>query len=66
MDPADDGSPHDTEDSEYSSLDEDIECQVQGLEEDVSHMLSCDKCNQGYHLYCPSPRLHQVSTGDWF
>jgi hypothetical protein len=63
--PADDGSPHDAEDSEYSSLDEDTACQICEREDDDIKMLLCDECNQGFHLYCLSPQLHQIPMGDW-
>lgn len=35
-----------------------------GLHGDV--MLLCDRCNKGWHLYCLSPPLEQVPSGNWY
>jgi hypothetical protein len=29
-------------------------------------MILCDKCDNGYHMYCLIPPLKDVPTGDWF
>ncbi|XP_026448028.1 lysine-specific demethylase rbr-2-like isoform X1 [Papaver somniferum] len=29
-------------------------------------MLLCDRCNKGWHIYCLSPPLKQVPTGNWY
>ena len=29
-------------------------------------MVICDKCEQGFHLYCLSPPLSTVPEGDWY
>ncbi|XP_057338788.1 bromodomain adjacent to zinc finger domain protein 1A isoform X5 [Microplitis mediator] len=33
---------------------------------DAEHMLLCDGCNKGHHLYCLKPKLTSVPEGDWF
>lgn len=35
-----------------------------GLHGDV--MLLCDRCNKGWHLYCLSPPLERVPSGNWY
>eukprot|EP01102_Stenamoeba_stenopodia_P001480 TRINITY_DN1128_c0_g1_i2.p1 TRINITY_DN1128_c0_g1~~TRINITY_DN1128_c0_g1_i2.p1 ORF type:complete len:648 (+),score=95.55 TRINITY_DN1128_c0_g1_i2:283-2226(+) len=41
-------------------------CEVcNGLEDD-EHMLLCDSCNAGFHMYCVSPPLAQIPEGDWY
>ncbi|KAL3499347.1 hypothetical protein ACH5RR_038440 [Cinchona calisaya] len=29
-------------------------------------MLLCDRCNKGWHIYCLSPPLKQVPSGNWY
>ncbi|KAF6162208.1 hypothetical protein GIB67_008337 [Kingdonia uniflora] len=29
-------------------------------------MLLCDKCNKGWHIYCLSPPLKQIPSGNWY
>ncbi|KAJ7944915.1 Transcription factor jumonji (JmjC) domain protein, partial [Quillaja saponaria] len=29
-------------------------------------MLLCDRCDKGWHIYCLSPPLKQVPTGNWY
>eukprot|EP01119_Soliformovum_irregulare_P013651 TRINITY_DN365_c2_g1_i5.p1 TRINITY_DN365_c2_g1~~TRINITY_DN365_c2_g1_i5.p1 ORF type:complete len:802 (-),score=223.32 TRINITY_DN365_c2_g1_i5:464-2869(-) len=33
--------------------------------EDEEHMLLCDSCDKGFHMYCLNPPLSSVPTGDW-
>ncbi|KAJ3090446.1 hypothetical protein HK102_003698 [Quaeritorhiza haematococci] len=35
-------------------------CEVCGGGEDAEHMLLCDGCNRGHHLYCLTPPLRQI------
>ena len=35
-----------------------------GNREDM--MLLCDRCDQGYHMYCLDPPLEEVPIEDWF
>ena len=47
----------------YGGLDA---CGVCKLSNKQSEMLECDKCNQGYHMFCMDPPLSEVPEGDWF
>ncbi|KAH9557596.1 hypothetical protein CY35_07G092100 [Sphagnum magellanicum] len=44
----------------------DYPCQVCEKTDDVDHMLFCDNCNSGYHLFCLKPELIQVPIGNWY
>ncbi len=51
---------------EGSEEEEDIPCEVCGDPEDGDHMLICDGCEKGYHMYCLKPKLKAIPEGDWF
>eukprot|EP00047_Mylnosiga_fluctuans_P014492 m.38903 g.38903 ORF g.38903 m.38903 type:complete len:1000 (+) comp5537_c0_seq1:133-3132(+) len=33
---------------------------------EAEKMLLCDKCDDGYHMYCMTPKMHKVPEGEWF
>ncbi|XP_063977638.1 bromodomain adjacent to zinc finger domain protein 1A isoform X2 [Diachasmimorpha longicaudata] len=41
-------------------------CRICRKCKDAEHMLLCDGCNKGQHLYCLKPKLNSVPEGDWF
>jgi len=41
-------------------------CQVCQKTDDVDHMLFCNNCNGGYHLFCLKPKLTQIPTSIWY
>lgn len=41
-------------------------CEVCKSGEDDPHMILCDRCNCGFHIYCLTPPLSAVPAGDWF
>ncbi|XP_011303501.1 bromodomain adjacent to zinc finger domain protein 1A isoform X2 [Fopius arisanus] len=41
-------------------------CRICRKCKDAEHMLLCDGCNKGQHLYCLKPKLTSVPDGDWF
>jgi hypothetical protein len=44
----------------------DYPCQVCQRTDDVDHMLLCDKCNGGYHLFCLKSEFIQISANIWY
>ena len=41
-------------------------CEICGKGDDEDLIIICDKCNKGFHLYCLTPILPSVPSGDWF
>ncbi|RQX73108.1 PHD-finger domain-containing protein [Toxoplasma gondii CAST] len=41
-------------------------CQVCGRDTDWDQLLLCDGCEDGYHLYCLTPRFYAVPEGPWY
>lgn len=41
-------------------------CLVCRRGDDDEHLLLCDGCDRGCHLYCHRPRMTEVPEGDWF
>lgn len=41
-------------------------CEICHKSQDEAHLLLCDGCNRGYHMYCLTPALHSVPKTDWF
>jgi hypothetical protein len=44
----------------------DYPCQVCQRTDNVNHMLLCDNCYGGYHLFYLKPELTQVPAGIWY
>ena len=40
-------------------------CGICRLGHTQNEMLECDRCQQGYHMFCLSPPLTEVPEGDW-
>ena len=45
---------------------DDAACVVCNSMDDDSNMLLCDGCDDGYHIYCCTPKLSEIPDGDWF
>lgn len=45
---------------------DDAACVVCNSGDDDSNMLLCDGCDDGYHIYCCTPKLKEIPDGDWF
>uniref|UniRef100_A0A8C5TEQ2 Bromodomain adjacent to zinc finger domain 2A n=1 Tax=Malurus cyaneus samueli TaxID=2593467 RepID=A0A8C5TEQ2_9PASS len=43
-----------------------VTCLVCRRGDDDEHLLLCDGCDRGCHLYCHRPRMSEVPEGDWF
>ncbi|XP_017891617.1 bromodomain adjacent to zinc finger domain protein 1A isoform X2 [Ceratina calcarata] len=43
-----------------------VRCRICWRRRDGDKMLLCDGCNNGHHLYCLTPKLTSVPTGDWY
>ncbi|XP_033367334.1 bromodomain adjacent to zinc finger domain protein 2A [Parus major] len=43
-----------------------VTCLVCRRGDDDEHLLLCDGCDRGCHLYCHRPRMTEVPEGDWF
>ncbi|KAF7210168.1 bromodomain adjacent to zinc finger domain protein 2A isoform X1 [Nothobranchius furzeri] len=43
-----------------------VTCQVCRKGDDDEHLLLCDSCDRGCHMYCLKPKITQVPEGDWF
>merc|ERR1719219_2751200 len=41
-------------------------CRICRRKNDPEHMLLCDECDRGHHLYCLKPKLKSIPSGDWF
>ncbi|KAJ1914399.1 hypothetical protein H4219_004817 [Mycoemilia scoparia] len=41
-------------------------CEVCKKSEDDEHMLICDGCDKGFHMYCLTPPLKTVPANDWY
>ncbi|CAO2821345.1 unnamed protein product [Amaranthus hypochondriacus] len=60
-------SPSLESEEESSDLDYDKVCCVEcGSGDNARHLLLCDGCDHGYHLYCLKPILVAVPKGSWF
>jgi hypothetical protein len=46
--------------------DVDQACQVCHKTSGARHMLLCDNCAEGWHMYCLTPALTRIPRGDWF
>ncbi|KAG2708499.1 hypothetical protein I3760_05G196500 [Carya illinoinensis] len=46
--------------------DNDVYCEECGSGDFPAKLLLCDKCDQGYHLFCLRPILVSVPKGSWF
>eukprot|EP00271_Cylindrocystis_brebissonii_P015974 TRINITY_DN39078_c0_g1_i1.p1 TRINITY_DN39078_c0_g1~~TRINITY_DN39078_c0_g1_i1.p1 ORF type:complete len:640 (-),score=62.90 TRINITY_DN39078_c0_g1_i1:445-2364(-) len=61
------GSPHSSsvcdKDSEYYAG---VDCQRCGQGDNDDKMLLCDKCDDGYHMFCMQPVMVTVPAGSWF
>ena len=44
----------------------DVACDACGSAEDDEHMLLCDACDTGFHMFCLQPKVTDVPEGDWF
>lgn len=42
-----------------------LQCQLCGNAENDEHMLLCDSCDRGYHMFCLNPPLEAIPEGDW-
>ncbi|XP_025047161.1 bromodomain adjacent to zinc finger domain protein 2A [Alligator sinensis] len=43
-----------------------VTCLVCRRGDDDEHLLLCDGCDRGCHLYCHQPKMAAVPEGDWF
>ena len=43
-----------------------VRCEGCKKAKDDKRMLLCDRCDSGWHVYCLSPPLTAVPSGDWF
>ncbi|XP_034663330.1 serine/arginine repetitive matrix protein 2 isoform X1 [Drosophila subobscura] len=41
-------------------------CEICNSPEREDVMLLCDSCNQGYHMDCLDPPLHEIPEGSWY
>ena len=41
-------------------------CRICRRKGDAEHMLLCDGCDKGHHMYCIKPPIKQIPDGDWF
>ncbi|GFE53922.1 PHD-finger domain-containing protein, putative [Babesia ovis] len=41
-------------------------CEICGVDDNWEHMLLCDGCNLGFHMYCLDPPLLSIPQGDWY
>lgn len=42
------------------------ECRICRRRGDAEHMLLCDDCDCGHHMYCLKPPLTAIPEGDWY
>lgn len=41
-------------------------CRLCKRKSDAEHMLLCDGCDRGHHMYCLKPPIKEVPEGQWF
>ncbi|XP_070577872.1 bromodomain adjacent to zinc finger domain protein 1A-like isoform X2 [Ptychodera flava] len=41
-------------------------CRICRRKGDAEHMLLCDGCDRGHHMYCLKPQVKVIPPGDWF
>merc|ERR1712173_243755 len=41
-------------------------CRICRRKTDPEHMLLCDGCDRGHHLYCLKPKLKKIPDDDWY
>jgi hypothetical protein len=44
----------------------DTRCELCQSPEKAAEMILCDKCNQGYHIFCLAPPLTAIPDGAWY
>jgi len=52
--------------SETTSHSGDILCEVCSSGDHEEKLLLCDRCDEGYHIYCIKPPLPKIPQGSWF
>ena len=53
------------EDNSEDSMDDATICGTCGLGDDPTHLVLCDQCDRGEHMYCLRPKLLDVPRGQW-
>lgn len=48
-----------------SQLSSDQKCETCGKNEDLSNILVCESCDNGYHMYCLDPQVTHKPDYDW-
>lgn len=43
-----------------------LNCEICKNIRDAEHMLICDECNKGHHMYCLKEPLKVIPEGDWY
>lgn len=41
-------------------------CRLCKRKGDAEHMLLCDACDRGHHMYCLKPPIKEIPEGEWF
>ncbi|XP_039493861.1 PHD and RING finger domain-containing protein 1 [Drosophila santomea] len=56
------------EDADAAAVSEEevTNCEICESPEREDVMLLCDSCNQGYHMDCLEPQLHEIPAGSWY
>ena len=45
---------------------ENIACEICAKKDGEEHMMLCDGCSHGYHIFCLKPELVVIPEGEWF
>ena len=43
-----------------------MKCRICRRKTDPEHMLICDGCDRGHHIYCLKPKLKSIPKGNWY
>ncbi|KAK9815308.1 hypothetical protein WJX72_001386 [[Myrmecia] bisecta] len=62
----DDEEEAEEEEEPVMEVHDDTACQVCGRTDDEEHLVLCDGCDVGCHIYCSEPKMETVPEGDWF